>query len=224
MDIELIEILENCITDRRKDLLSSILNERTRYITVVLEDIYQSQNASAVLRTCDCFGIQDLHIIENNNKYKINPDVTLGADKWLTLKQYRDNRDNSTVAITELKNNGYRIVATTPIQKHTPVEDFDLAKGKIALCFGTELTGLSDTIQKIADEFISIPMYGFTESFNISVSVAIILHHLTYRLRNSSIPWKLNDNDSLEVKLNWLKRSVKNSESILKKFYSDKNE
>lgn len=224
MDIELIEILENCITDRRKDLLSSILNERTRYITVVLEDIYQSQNASAVLRTCDCFGIQDLHIIENNNEYKINPDVTLGSDKWLTLKQYRDNSDNSMAAITELKNNGYRIVATTPEQKHTPMEDFDLAKGKIALCFGTELTGLSDTIKKIADEFISIPMYGFTESFNISVSVAIILHHLTYRLRNSSISWKLNENDSLEVKLNWLKRSVKNSESILKKFYSDKNE
>jgi tRNA (guanosine-2'-O-)-methyltransferase len=224
MDIELIEILENCITNRRKDLLSSILNERTRYITVVLEDIYQSQNASAVLRTCDCFGIQDLHIIENNNKYKINPDVTLGSDKWLTLKQYRDNRDNSMTAITELKDNGYRIVATTPVQKHTPVEDFDLTKGKIALCFGTELTGLSDTILNIADEFISIPMYGFTESFNISVSAAIILHHLSYRLRNSSIPWKLNENDSLEVKFNWLKRSVKNSESILKKFYSDKNE
>ena len=215
MDIELIEILENCITDRRKDLLSLILNERTRYITVVLEDIYQSQNASAVLRTCDCFGIQDLHIIENNNEYKINPDVTLGSDKWLTLKQYRDNSDNSMAAITELKNNGYRIVATTPEQKHTPMEDFDLAKGKIALCFGTELTGLSDTIKKIADEFISIPMYGFTESFNISVSVAIILHHLSYRLRNSSIQWKLNENDSLEVKLNWLKKGLTTTEGSI---------
>ncbi len=224
MDIELIEILENCITDRRRDLISSILSERTRYITVVLEDIYQSQNASAVLRTCDCFGIQDLHIIENNNEYKINPDVTLGSDKWLTLKQYQDNKDNSLAAITELKNSGYRIVTTTPVQNHTPLENFDLTKGKIALCFGTELTGLSDTILEIADESLSIPMYGFTKSFNISVSVAIILHHLTHHLRNSFLPWKLSDKDSLEVKLNWLKRSVKNSESIVKKFYSDKNE
>jgi tRNA (guanosine-2'-O-)-methyltransferase len=123
-----------------------------------------------------------------------------------------------------LKNSGYRIVATSPVQDHTPLVDFDLSKGKVALCFGTELTGLSDTILNSADELISISMYGFTESLNISVSAAIILHHLTHKLKQTSISWKLNNQDSLEVKLNWLKRSVKNSELIVKKFYSDKNE
>jgi len=223
MNSELIELLENCVTDRRRDLLSSILSKRTRYITVALEDIYQPQNASAVLRSCDCFGIQDIHIIENKNEYHVNPDVTLGSDKWLTLKKYNSEENNTLSAIASLKNSGYRIVATTPSPEYTSLENFDLAKGKAALCFGTELTGLSDDILKNADEFLSVPMYGFTESLNISVSVAIILHHLTLYLKSSSIHWKLTEHDSLEVKLNWLKKSVRNSETIEKKIYSSKN-
>lgn len=224
MNTELIEILENCITDKRNETLSTVLKERTRYLTVVLEDIYQPQNASAVLRTCDCFGIQDIHIIENKNEYNINPDVTLGSDKWLTLKKYSDKENNSLAAVHALKKLGYRIVATTPGTENTSLRDFDLTKGKTALCFGTELTGLSNSLLKVADESLSISMYGFTESFNISVSAAIILYHLTHILKSSSLPWKLTDQEYSELKFNWLKKSVKNSESIIKKYYSDKKD
>jgi tRNA (guanosine-2'-O-)-methyltransferase len=213
---ELIYHFEKFVLDRRSTLINSLLHFRTRYITVVLEDIYQSQNASAVLRTCDCFGIQDVHIIENRNKYIINPDVALGSNKWLTLSKYTKKENNSVSALKILREKGYRIVATTPHTNDTNLEDYDLNKGKTALIFGTELRGLSKDIINSADEYIKIPMYGFTESFNISVSAAIILHYLTYKLRKSEIDWRLTENEKNEVKLDWLRKSVKNSQLVEK--------
>jgi len=194
---ELIIHFEKFVLERRKNLIDSLIQFRTRYITVVLEDIFQPQNASAVLRTCDCFGIQDVHIIENRNKYTINPDVALGSNKWLTLTKYNHSEKNSVSAINILKEKGYRIVATSPHKNDTNLEDYDLNKGKTALVFGTELKGLSDDILDNADEFLQIPMFGFTESFNISVSAAIILHHLTYNLKKSGIDWHLTENENL---------------------------
>jgi tRNA (guanosine-2'-O-)-methyltransferase len=213
---ELIYHFEQFVLERRKSLIDSLIQYRTRYITVVLEDIYQSQNASAVLRTCDCFGIQDVHIIENKNKFNINPDVTLGSNKWLTLTKYTKKEKNSLSSIKSLKDKGYRIAATTPHTNDTNLEDYDLSKGKTALVFGTELRGLSDDIINNADEYIKIPMHGFTESFNISVSAAIILHHLTYHLRKSNINWQLSEDEKKEVKLEWLKKSVKKSQMLEK--------
>ncbi|OFX59184.1 MAG: RNA methyltransferase, partial [Bacteroidetes bacterium GWA2_30_7] len=179
MSSSLFEFLAGFVTDRRKKIICDNIKERTRYITVVLEDIFQPQNASAVLRTCDCFGIQDVHIIENQNKYNINPDVVLGATQWLTIKNYNKNENNTLEALNNLKKNNYRIIATTLSENNVSLNDFQLNKGKIALFFGTELTGLSSEVINNADEFLKIPMYGFTESFNISVSAGIILHDLS---------------------------------------------
>lgn len=219
MNEDLISYLEDFITDKRKNLFYKIIENRTRYITVVLEDIFQPQNASAVLRTCDCFGIQDVHIIENNNKYNLNPDVTLGSDKWLNLYKYNKQPDNTLSAIQHLKKEGYRIVATTPHTNDIDVEHFDLEKGKTALVFGTELKGLSDEALSMADEFLKIPMYGFTESFNISVSAAIILHQLSAKLRsNENIDWKLPTDEKTGILIQWLKKTIKNSEPIIRKF------
>jgi tRNA (guanosine-2'-O-)-methyltransferase len=175
-----------------------------------------------VLRTCDCFGIQDVHIIENRNKYRINPDVALGANKWLTLIKYNKQKNNSLAAINLLKDKGYRIVATTPHSNDTNLEDYDLNKGKTAFVFGTELRGLSEDVINNADEYIKIPMFGFTESFNVSVSAAIILHHLTFNLRNSEIDWHLSADEIKEVKLAWLRKSVKNAQLIEKEFLKKK--
>ncbi len=216
---ELIDYLCPLITERKWDLFNKIIANRTRYITVALEDIYQPQNASAVLRTCDCFGIQDVHIIENENQYTINPKVALGASKWLNLKRYNELSNNTLQAIQELRNKGYRIVATTPHTNDTELSEFDLSKGKFALFFGSEKPGLSQIVMDNADEFLKIPMYGFTESFNISVSASIILHHLVYKLKNSNIHTELSKSEQQEILLNWLRVSIKNSEMIEKEFY-----
>ncbi len=218
MKKKLAKYLEGFVTQHKRDIINEILEHRTRYITVVLEDIYQSQNASAVLRTCECFGIQDVHIIENKNRYEINPDVTLGANKWLNLIKYKGKDNVIKSAVDSLKSKGYRIVATTPDDSNTSLEDFDLEKGKVAILLGTELTGLTDEIFSMSDEFLNIPMYGFTKSFNISVSAAIILHHLISGLRNSELDWRLSEQEKLDVRIKWLRESIKKSDIIENSF------
>jgi len=223
MNSELIKFLKQFVTDNRLEIFDKVLENRTRYITVVVEDICQSQNASAVLRTSDCFGLQDIHIIENKNKYEVNPDVTLGSSKWLNLIKYYKKENNTLEAINKLKESGYRIVATSPHKEDVDLENFDLRKGKVALFFGNEVIGLSELMIENADEYLKIPMYGFTESFNISVSAAIILHHLTSKLRNSNINWQLTDSEKEELKLSWLKKTIKSSSLLVNDFLSKKN-
>ncbi|HUS87068.1 MAG TPA: RNA methyltransferase [Bacteroidales bacterium] len=215
---QLIEYFQQFVSERRARLFDRILDHRTRYVTVVMEDIFQPQNASAVLRTCDCFGVQDVHIIENRNSYTVNPDVALGSDKWLTLVKYSRTDDNTSEAYSELRRLGYRIVATNPHKGDVTLEDFDLTKGKTAFVFGTELKGLSSKATNEADEYLRIPMFGFTESFNVSVSAALILHYITNRLRSSPIDWKLNPEEIISLKLEWLRKSIKNADLLEKQF------
>ncbi len=215
---ELIEHLSACVTQERIDLFRKVIENRTRYITVALEDIYQPHNASAVLRTADCFGVQDVHVIENKNSYDINPDVALGSYKWINIIKHNRLKENTVDTINHLKSNGYRIVATTPHTNDVSLDDFDISKGKVALFFGTELLGLSKTMLNNADEFLKIPMYGFTESFNISVSASIIMHKLTNNLRNSTVDWALTSQEKDITLLQWLMSSIKKSDSIVNEY------
>lgn len=215
---ELIKHLSSLVTEQRLEKIESVLNNRMDYMTVALENIYQPHNASAVLRTCDCFGVQNVHIIENDNEYNINPDVALGSTKWIDMHKYSEKKNNTLDAINHLKNEGYRIVATTPHTDDVDLDDFDVTKGKFALIFGTELTGISDIVRDNADEYLKIPMYGFTESFNISVSAAIIMNHLNHKIRKSDADWKLTPERKEMLKLQWLKNSVKRVEIIEKEF------
>ncbi len=220
---ELYRYLSQFIYERRLELFEKIISFRTRYITIVLEDAYQAQNASAVLRTCDCLGIQDIHIIEIKNKFKLDKQVTLGSDKWLTLHRYKSKRNISRQVINQLKSTGYRIVATSPYKNDPKLVDFDLEKGRIALLFGTELTGLSDVALKNSDEFINIPMFGFTESFNLSVSVAIILQYFVSQIHKiDNINWQLTDDEKIEVLLTWMRKSIRNVDLIEKRYLASK--
>ncbi len=223
MKNKLIEYLTEFITDNRIERFNDIIKYRTRYITVVLEDIFQPHNASAVLRSCDCFGIQDVHIIENENKYQVNPDVALGSSKWINLILHNNEKNNSLQTIKKLKNEGYRIVATSPNVNDINLDQFEINKGKIALFFGTELNGLSEDALNNSDEFVKIPMYGFTESLNISVSAAIILQTFIHKLHQSTINWKLSEEEIINLKIQWLRNSIKNSDLIIKNFIKSNN-
>ena len=198
--------------------MEKIIHNRTRHITVVLEDIFQPQNASAVLRTCECLGIQDVHIIENKNRYNVNPDVVMGSDKWISLINYNQDTFNTPSAINQLRKEGYRIIATSLSNKATPLNEFDPSKNRSAIFFGTELTGLTETVLNQADEYLKIPIYGFTDSYNISVSAAIILYDLINRLHSSRIPWQLTAPEKEEIMLQWLKKSIKRSDLLIKEF------
>ncbi|GIK69566.1 MAG: tRNA (guanosine(18)-2'-O)-methyltransferase [Bacteroidota bacterium] len=214
----LLEFLFRFVNDNRKELFMQNIKNRTNYITVVLEDIFQPQNASAVIRTCDCFGVQDLHIIENKNKYRINPDVALGANQWVNIFKYNKERNNSIKCIHTLKEKGYRIVATSPHKNANTLSLFNLEAGKCALFLGTEKKGLSEDVLSNADEFVTIPMFGFTESFNISVSASIIMYHLSTMLRESSIPWQLTKEEQTEQLITWAKKTLKKPHLLIKQF------
>lgn len=217
-DLALIAHLSTYVTPERFELFKKIVDQRTNYITVVLEDIYQSQNASAVLRTCDCFGIQNIHVIENRNTFDVNPDVSLGSSKWLSIERYNQNENNTIDALLSLKKQGYRIVATTPHENDIDLHSFDVSKGKCAFVFGTELKGISQKVKDNADEFMKIPMYGFTESFNISVSAAIILHYTTLMLRQNGVDWQLSQSERNALLLRYLMNNIKGSKYIAKTF------
>lgn len=219
MKDQLIRYLSGFITSERLALFQRILSQRTNYLTVVLEDIYQTQNASAVLRSADCFGIQTVHVIENKNVFHVNPDVVRGASNWVTINRYNKDELNTQTALRKLKAEGYRIVVASPHEHDMNLENFDLNKGKAAFVFGTERPGLTEAAKQEADEFMKIPMVGFTESLNISVSVAVTLHHLAHRLRNdSAIEWQLSDVEKQEIMLNWLRMSLKRVDLLEKKF------
>jgi tRNA (guanosine-2'-O-)-methyltransferase len=219
--LDLIDHLSGFVTENRLSLFRKVLGERTRYITVLLEDIYQSQNASAVLRTCDCTGIQDLHIVEQQNEYEINRDVALGANLWLSLHYYNEGSDNIYSAVKTLRKQGYRIVATSPHKEGVTPESFNLEQGKAVLLFGTELNGLTERALELADEFIQIPMVGFTESYNISVSAALALYSLRKRLELSALEWRIEEDEKNELLLKWLRTSIKMSGQIETKFIQE---
>ncbi len=215
---ELINYLSNLISENRRAKFDEVLNYRTRHITIVLEDLYQPHNASAVLRSCDIFGIQDIHIVENKNVYTVNKDIALGSPKWLNIHKYNQVDNNTKLCIDQLKAKGYQIVATSPHKNGSTIEELSVDK-PLALIFGTELTGISDTVRENADAFVQIPMFGFTESFNISVSVALCLHALTAKLHQSTANWHLNEAEKDELLLVWLRNTIRKVELIEKDFY-----
>ncbi len=215
--LKLLEHLMSFVSDERKKRFDDILQHRTRHITVVLEDIFQPHNASAVLRSCDLTGVQDVHIIENGNDYNVNPEVALGSSKWLDLIKYNEKDNNTLDTFDRLRKDGYTIVATTPHKNNFDLDTLPIDK-KVAVVFGTELTGLSDLAISNADEYLRIPMYGFTESYNISVSAALTLFTLTQRLRKSDINWRLGEDEISDILLDWARSSVGRSEVIERHF------
>ena len=213
----LLTYLEGFVTEKRKDLFKKILQDRTRHFTVVLEDIYQQHNSSAVIRSCDIFGIQDVHIIENKYNSKVSRHVAKGAQKWLSFHQYNEDKNNTIDCLEKLKNDGYQIIATTPHNDSCILHDFDISK-KSAFVFGVEKAGVSDDVMKNADGFLKIPMVGFTESLNISVAAAIILENLTFKLRNSSVDWKLTNEEQKILYASWIEKTIKNVDEIKERF------
>jgi tRNA (guanosine-2'-O-)-methyltransferase len=213
-----IAYLEQFVSERRVQRMRSVLAERTRYITVALEEIYQPHNASAVLRSCDSLGVQDVHIVETRNRYRVNPGVELGTAQWLSLYRYGAADGGTITAIETLRASGYRIVATSPHSGQVTLDEFDLSAGPAALLFGTELDGLSRQALDLADEYLVIPMFGFVESFNISVSAAIILHSLMTGLRQSNLDYHLPEDEQDAILLEWLRGSVKRAELLEQQF------
>jgi len=213
LDKQLLEYLQSFITERRKELFEEVVSKRTRHFTVVSEDVYQLHNTSAVMRSCDVFGIQELHVIEEKYGKRIDKEIALGAQKWVNINRY----DSTMNCVDALRKEDYQIIAATPHNDSQLLHDFDVTK-KTAFFFGRERDGLSDTVLNEADGFIKIPMYGFTESLNISVSAAIILQHVVTKLKQSEVDWQLSEEEKLELLIDWTKKTIKSIDDVMERF------
>jgi tRNA (guanosine-2'-O-)-methyltransferase len=224
---ELINHLFEYITENKRKKIEEISAFRTRYLTLVLEDIEESKDASAVIRTCDCFGIQEINIVENNSRYRINPDVTMGSSKWIDINQFKSPKlpekptDNTSICLDFLKTKNYKIIAMTPNPAAISLEELPVDH-KIALMFGSEEKGLSEMALKKADFRVRIPSYGFSESYTISVSAAISINFLMAKILNSGIPIFLTETELIDLKLKWIKKVIKKAEMLEKKFFERK--
>lgn len=218
----LTEFLGQYVTENRRATIERVLEQRTRYMTVVLEDIFQSQNMSAVVRTCECMGIQDLHIIEGRSKFNTNKKVLMGSNKWMNLMRYKEKDKNNTAdCYNRLKSEGYRIVATHPASG-TSIDELPI-DSKVAIVMGNELQGISKFALDNADEVVRIPMFGFTESMNISVSAALCIRSLVTRIRNSEHDWHLSDTEKADLRLDWYRKSLKQPAIMEKEFWRVKS-
>ncbi|MEP3478422.1 MAG: RNA methyltransferase [Fuerstiella sp.] len=224
IDAELTYLKQFLLEDRRQRL-EQILQYRTRHLTVLLENVFHDQNASACLRTVECFGVQDVHVIDSYNDFRPNREVALGASKWLTFHHYQAETKNAPDLAKQtqqescyrhLREKGYRILATSPRPSSVPLPEVDVDQ-PTAIVFGTEQTGVSEPALNDADGMIHIPMSGFTESFNISVAVGIVLQHCLLQLHRSEIAWQLSSEEQQTLLLQWVKKSLGNKYEPLKK-------
>lgn len=214
LDLELLTHLQTYLTDRRKETFERVLTKRTQHFTVVTEDVFQLHNTSAVMRSCEVFGVQDLSIVEEENTKRIDKEIAMGAQKWVDLHRFSSVRS----CIDSLRAEGYQIVATSPHNESVYLHDFDVTK-KSAFFFGKEKDGLSDTVLQEADVCLKIPMYGFTESLNISVSAAIILQYVVTKLKQSEVDWSLSEEKKNELRLLWAKNTIRSIDDIIGRYY-----
>lgn len=216
LDLDYLAFLENILTDNRKQRFADVLAKRTNHFTVAMEDIFQLHNASAVMRSCEVFGIQQLNVIEERYTKSIDKEIAMGAQKWVDVNRF----ESVSSCVFTLKSQGYQIIATTPHENDCDLDDFDISKP--SAFFGTERDGLSQEVIEQADGFVKIPMSGFTESLNISVSAAIIIQNVMNRLHKSDMNWQLSEQEILEKRILWAKNTIKDIKRIEERYYFEK--
>ncbi len=219
-DIDYYNHIAPMLSDRRKDLFDDILKQRTRHFTVILEDLYQKHNTSAIVRSCDIFGVQDVHIIENKYNSYMSNQVGKGSQKWIDFHRYNEKQINTQDCIDAIKKEGYQLIATTPHNESCLVQDFDITK-KAAFVFGVEKEGVSNTMMEQADGFLKIPMVGFTESLNVSVAAAITLQSVTDKLRRSDVQWQLSEEEQFFKKIDWMEKTIKSITKIKARYFEE---
>lgn len=170
------------MTPERKDRLTSVLNKRQGDITIVLENVFDPHNISAVMRTCDAVGLQDIYVLNT----KIPPHKKWGAKssssaaKWLTIHQF----DSAEKCFSSLRKSYSTILTTHLSSDAIRLHKIDFTK-RIALVFGNEHSGVSDEIRALADGNFIIPQVGIIQSLNISVACAVTLYE-AFRQKNNA--------------------------------------
>ncbi len=200
---EKVRFLEQFITEDRKRRINDVLDRRVKRYVIALENIYDPHNISAVLRTADGMGFHTIYVIEKENRLKFSSGVTTGAEKWLEIKIFTDVES----ALTELGKRGYKIAAGVLSEESVNFFEYDW-DGKWVFLFGNEHEGLTERAVELSDIQFMIPIYGFIQSYNISVSAAITMSHLRFLLEKRGVKGELTSKEKLELEYRWLTRDL----------------
>ena len=214
---ERIDYLREFMREERYDTLCQTLAMRTKYMTLMAENTFHPHNASALVRHCEAFGVQTMHTVESYYKFDLSENIMRGTHKWVDIRSHNTTAE----ALATLREEGYRIVATTPHRESCTPESFDVTKGKFVLVFGTEHTGISDEVIAQADEFLKIPMCGMVESLNVSASAAILVYMLSERMRHEVEDWHLTDEEYHEILYRWSRESVRDDDFVMMRRFGD---
>ena len=199
--------MEAFVSKNKRGQMHAVLEKRTRRVVIVVENVYQPHNAGAIVRTCDCFGFQELHVVERSYDFNISADVTMGACKWISLHKHAAAEGNLARVLNQLKSEGFTIAATSLREGCIELEDLALSK-PLALCFGTEEKGLSEEAHELADVRVGIPSYGFTQSYNVSVSAALCMSSIRRRMESGEVDWQLSESEKADLYLTWLMQTT----------------
>jgi len=203
-----IDLLSSFLSASRNSKIDHVISHRTNNIRLVLENITDPHNAAACIRTAEAYGVQHVHVINSNNKFSLAESITAGADRWVSLQQHKSTEE----CISTVKSLGYSLcvsdleTGTRPIHEIKSIyPNFSLTQPKLSFVFGNETYGVSSTMKKVSDFRFILPMVGFTQSFNISVSVSVCLTYLkAYGLLEPSF----TNDEKQKLKLEWLLKEI----------------
>ncbi len=210
---EIFNYLKQFLTEERLQKIEKLSAESSDFVLPVMEDVYQFRNAAAIIRSVEACGFHKVVAMEARNVFDPNLTVTKGAENWVEVEKMAHTLES----LQEIRTRGYKLVAVSPEKNAKMLPDFQI-KESVALIFGTEWKGVSDNFLNFCDETLAIPMYGFTQSFNVSVAAAICCYDLKQKLEKSGIHHQLSEEKRLELMIKWAVNSIPSGELILEKF------
>ncbi|MEZ6067455.1 MAG: RNA methyltransferase [Planctomycetaceae bacterium] len=208
------------LTPARRRRIREVLSMRTRHLAVAMDGVFHPHNSSAVLRSCDAFGVQDVYLVEDPETERLSRKVAAGSDKWLTVHRFKgEGRTDRCVAT--LRSKGYRIAVTSP-HAGTATPELLPIDEPLVLVIGNETKGVSPTFCAAADLTVHVPTVGFVESLNLSVAAALCLSCLSGRIQRSPIEWRIGAEDAEEIEFDWVRKSVRNAAELQRRWESDR--
>lgn len=208
---ELLKALKAQLTVERRERIESVASQRTRKISLILEDIQQEHNTGALLRTADILGIQDVHLVSQEYEARLAKAIAKGSTNWVDLHRYQERDENNLAhCLAKIKGEGYQLIVADP-EGDFALPELEYNGQPMAVLMGAEWEGVSEQAKAAADLKVSIPQYGFTQSFNVSVAAALILQQLTTSMRRSGFDWRLEEEERTELELAWTMKRLGHS-------------
>lgn len=200
------------LTPERWAKIQKVVALRTCEVTPVLENIYDRGNTSAVFRSAEAMGFQNVHLIEPGERFKESARVTAGADKWLDIVRFKQ----TVPAVANLREKGYQILATHLDSTAKPLAEMDLTK-PTAIVFGNEKDGISSEMIELCDASVILPMRGFVQSYNISVAAAIAFQTIASARDRAGRGGTLSESEKRILEAHYCLRTLDNAAEILQR-------